>query len=124
MSKIKGQRAIINRQAVIARLDALVDEDLPKNKRRMRALEVFKQVLASGRVQIVDSMELLPGDVVVLHPGVLPCDVTLIRCVWGWLSWDLRGARLATLAWRGCHKGRGPACHCIQAFRSCSPHCS
>ncbi|EME69226.1 PII uridylyl-transferase [Paramagnetospirillum caucaseum] len=52
MSKIKGQRAIINRQAVIARLDGLVDEDLPKNKRRMRVLEIFKQVLASGRAEV------------------------------------------------------------------------
>lgn len=37
------------------------------------------QVLQNGRVSTVNSTELLPGDVIVLHPGILPCDVALIR---------------------------------------------
>lgn len=51
-------------------------------RRRLAALAHYTcqvQVLASGRLQTVDSTELLPGDVVVVHPGVLPCDITLIR---------------------------------------------
>jgi len=39
------------------------------------------QVLQNGVITTVDSTELLPGDVVVLHPGILPCDVALVR--WG-----------------------------------------
>lgn len=41
------------------------------------------QVLHNGRITTVDSTELLPGDVVVLHPGVLPCDIALVRCSGG-----------------------------------------
>ena len=42
------------------------------------------QVLHSGgRILTVDSSQLLPGDVVVVHPGVLPCDVALLRWVGG-----------------------------------------
>jgi hypothetical protein len=37
-------------------------------------------VLHNGRITSVDSTDLLPGDVVVLHPGILPCDLALIRC--------------------------------------------
>lgn len=51
-------------------------------RRRLAALAHYTcevQVLANGRMQTVDSTDLLPGDVVVVHPGVLPCDVTLIR---------------------------------------------
>ena len=47
------------------------------------------QVLHNGRITSVDSTDLLPGDVVVLHPGILPCDLALIRCgPWlaGWLA--------------------------------------
>jgi [protein-PII] uridylyltransferase len=57
MNKIQGQRAIINRKAVLARLDALAGEDLPKNKRRMKALEIFKQVLAAGRAEVRSRFE-------------------------------------------------------------------
>lgn len=37
------------------------------------------QVLQNGRITTVDSTELLPGDVMVVHPGILPCDVALVR---------------------------------------------
>jgi cation-transporting ATPase 13A3/4/5 len=53
-------------------------------RRRLAALAHYAcevQVLSGGRVASVDSRDLLPGDVVVLHPGVLPCDVALVR--WG-----------------------------------------
>ncbi len=52
MTKISHQRTIVDRQAVIARLAELAAEDLPKNKRRSRALEIFKQVLAQGRTEV------------------------------------------------------------------------
>ncbi|PRW55974.1 Ca-transporting ATPase [Chlorella sorokiniana] len=51
-------------------------------RRRLAALAHYTcevQVLQNGRITTVDSTELLPGDVVVLHPGVLPGDVTLVR---------------------------------------------
>ena len=48
----------------------------------IRALRLLAlvQVLHNGRVSTVNSTELLPGDVVVLHPGILPCDLALVRC--------------------------------------------
>ncbi len=39
------------------------------------------QVLQNGRISTVNSTELLPGDVVVVHPGILPCDLALVRWV-------------------------------------------
>jgi len=61
MTKINHQRRIVDRQAVIGRLAELAAEDLPKNKRRMRALEIFKQVLGQGRAEIRGRFEAL-GD--------------------------------------------------------------
>jgi len=52
MPRIISQRAIINRRAVLARLDALALDDLPRNRRRGKVLELFKQVLAEGRAEI------------------------------------------------------------------------
>ena len=55
-------------------------------RRRLAALAHYTcevQVRAAGRLQTVDSTDLLPGDVVVVHPGVLPCDLALIRRVAG-----------------------------------------
>lgn len=40
-----------------------------------------RQVLQNGRITTVSSTELLPGDVVVVHPGILPCDLALVRWV-------------------------------------------
>lgn len=44
---------------------------------------VVPPLLQGGRLVTVDSTELLPGDVVVIHPGILPCDLALVRCVGG-----------------------------------------
>jgi [protein-PII] uridylyltransferase len=52
MTKIVNQRAIVDRRAVIGQLAALAAEDLPKNKRRSKALEIFKQVVAQGRAEV------------------------------------------------------------------------
>jgi len=52
MTKIFEQRAIIDRKDVIGLLAELAAEDLPKNKRRGRVLDLFKQVLARGRTEI------------------------------------------------------------------------
>jgi len=52
MPRIISQRAIINRRSVLARLDALGLDDLPRNRRRGKVLELFKQVLAEGRTEI------------------------------------------------------------------------
>ncbi|RAU23832.1 [protein-PII] uridylyltransferase [Paramagnetospirillum kuznetsovii] len=52
MTKITNQRAIIDRRAVIARLAELAAEDLPKNKRRSKVLELFKQLLTLGRAEV------------------------------------------------------------------------
>ncbi|MBI3444190.1 MAG: bifunctional uridylyltransferase/uridylyl-removing protein, partial [Magnetospirillum sp.] len=52
MTKISDQRAIINRRALLLRLGELAQEDLPKNKRRLKILEVFKQALAQGRAEV------------------------------------------------------------------------
>ena len=52
MTKITSQRAIINRQALMIRLGELAAEDSPKNKRRSKILEVFKQALALGRAEV------------------------------------------------------------------------
>ncbi|MDA8232050.1 MAG: [protein-PII] uridylyltransferase [Magnetospirillum sp.] len=52
MTKIPDQRAIIDRRALIARLNAAVAEGLAKHKRRARVLEVFKTALAEGRAEI------------------------------------------------------------------------
>lgn len=54
-------------------------------RRRLAALAHYTcevQVVHGGRLLTVDSTELLPGDVIVVHPGTLPCDVALVR--WGW----------------------------------------
>ncbi|PSC67462.1 hypothetical protein C2E20_8853 [Micractinium conductrix] len=51
-------------------------------RRRLAALAHYTcqvQVLQGGRLVTVDSTELLPGDVVVIHPGILPCDLALVR---------------------------------------------
>ena len=52
MTKITLQRAIVDRRAVIGQLADLAAEDLPKNKRRMRVLDLFKQVLTQGRAEV------------------------------------------------------------------------
>jgi [protein-PII] uridylyltransferase len=52
MTKIPDQRAIVDRRALIGRLAALEDEDLPKHKRRARVLEVVKEALAAGRAEV------------------------------------------------------------------------
>ncbi|KAL4457986.1 hypothetical protein ABPG75_012851 [Micractinium tetrahymenae] len=51
-------------------------------RRRLAALAHYTcevQVLQNGRISTVNSTELLPGDVVVVHPGILPCDLALVR---------------------------------------------
>jgi magnesium-transporting ATPase (P-type) len=65
--------------------------------RRFPALRAGPQVLHNGRITSVDSTDLLPGDVVVLHPGILPCDLALIRCARRWLP--TTGAAGAALYW-------------------------
>ncbi|MBY0431677.1 MAG: bifunctional uridylyltransferase/uridylyl-removing protein, partial [Rhodospirillales bacterium] len=52
MHKIINQRAIIDRRKVISRLDALVAEDLTRQKRRARVLEILKQVVAEGFAEV------------------------------------------------------------------------
>jgi len=52
MSKIRDQRAIVDRRALIARLSAVVAEDPPKHKRRSRVLEIFKAALTDGRAEV------------------------------------------------------------------------
>ncbi len=51
-SKIKNQRAIIDRAEVVARLDAAIAEELPKQKRRARVLEIFKQAHQAGHAEV------------------------------------------------------------------------
>lgn len=52
-------------------------------RRRLAALAHYTcevQVLQpGGSVATVNSTELVPGDVVVVHPGLLPCDLALLR---------------------------------------------
>jgi len=50
--KIKNQRAIIDRQAVLARIDAVIAEDHPKPKRRPHVLTIFKDVLKAGHEEV------------------------------------------------------------------------
>ncbi|CAA7614074.1 Bifunctional uridylyltransferase/uridylyl-removing enzyme (Includes: (Protein-PII) uridylyltransferase; (Protein-PII)-UMP uridylyl-removing enzyme) [Candidatus Terasakiella magnetica] len=52
MTKIFQQRAIIDRRAVLIRLEEVAADDLPKNKRRGRILDVFKQSLSTGRAEV------------------------------------------------------------------------
>jgi len=52
MSNIPDQRAVVDRRAIIARLAAVVAEELPKHKRRARVLDVFKAALADGRAEV------------------------------------------------------------------------
>ena len=52
MSNIHDQRAIIDRRAIIAQLDQLVLDDAPKLKRRAALLDIFKNVLVTGRAEI------------------------------------------------------------------------
>ena len=52
MIKIHDQRAIIDRRVLIARLTEVTGEDLPKQKRRARILDLFKASLADGRAEI------------------------------------------------------------------------
>ncbi len=52
MGRIRQQREIIDRRALIARLDALDLPALPKYKRRATALAVFKEALAQGREEV------------------------------------------------------------------------
>ncbi|GAB4820540.1 hypothetical protein N2152v2_007586 [Parachlorella kessleri] len=51
-------------------------------RRRLAALAHYVcevRLLQSGREVTVPSTELVPGDVVVVTPGILPCDVVLVR---------------------------------------------
>lgn len=52
-------------------------------RRRLAALAHYTcevQVMQpGGSVATMDSTELVPGDVVVVHPGLLPCDLVLLR---------------------------------------------
>ena len=57
LSKIRKQRDIVDRKALIARLDAVLAEDIPKHKRRGRVLEVFKEALAAGRAEVRSRFE-------------------------------------------------------------------
>ncbi len=52
MHKIPAQRDIIDRRALIARLDLVAATDMPRHKRRSKVLEVFKEALASGRAEV------------------------------------------------------------------------
>jgi [protein-PII] uridylyltransferase len=52
MSKILSQRAIIDRRALIARLDEVAAQDLTKVKRRSKVLECFKDALNLGRTEV------------------------------------------------------------------------
>lgn len=47
-SKIKNQRAIIDRQETIGRLEALIAAEPPKAQRRALVLDIFKQAFQSG----------------------------------------------------------------------------
>ncbi len=51
-SKIKNQRAIIDRADIVARLDAVIAEELPKQKRRAKVLEIFKQAHQGGYAEV------------------------------------------------------------------------
>jgi len=51
-SKIKNQRGIIDRQAILAQLEAVLAEDLPKPKRRPKILAIFKDALKTGHDEV------------------------------------------------------------------------
>lgn len=58
MTKIIGQRAIIDRRALMAKLALLVAEQpSPSPKRRREVLELFKDVLAAGRAEVKKRFE-------------------------------------------------------------------
>ncbi len=50
--RIRKQRAIVDRKALIAELDAVVAADVPKHKRRGLVLDVFKRALGRGREEV------------------------------------------------------------------------
>ncbi|MBF0327161.1 MAG: [protein-PII] uridylyltransferase [Alphaproteobacteria bacterium] len=52
MNKIVRQRAIVDRRALIGRLNDLAASDLSKVKRRSKVLEIFKEVLNAGRAEV------------------------------------------------------------------------
>jgi [protein-PII] uridylyltransferase len=55
--KIKKQRAIIDRGEILARLELLRAEDLPRQKRRARLLELVKQAHQTGYAEICRRFE-------------------------------------------------------------------
>ena len=66
MLNIHDQRAIIDSRAIKAELDALIEQDLPKLKRRAGLLDIFKAALSSGRAEIQRRFE-LKGNGAVTH---------------------------------------------------------
>ncbi len=50
--KIKNQRAIIDRQEVVARLDAIIAAEVPKAQRRSQVLAVFKEAYKAGHDEV------------------------------------------------------------------------
>ncbi|MEW5729928.1 MAG: [protein-PII] uridylyltransferase [Pseudomonadota bacterium] len=52
MSKIRDQRAIIDRRTLTLRLAEVAASDLPRHKRRAKVLETFKEALAAGRTEV------------------------------------------------------------------------
>ncbi|OIR06160.1 bifunctional uridylyltransferase/uridylyl-removing enzyme [mine drainage metagenome] len=50
--KIKNQRAIIDRQEVIARLDGIIAAEVPKAQRRSQVLAVFKDAFKAGHDEV------------------------------------------------------------------------
>ncbi len=57
-SKIKNQRAIIDRQDIIGRLEALIAAAPPKSQRRGQTLEIFKQAFQAGFDEVRRRFEL------------------------------------------------------------------
>ncbi len=57
-TKIKNQRAIIDRQEVAAQLNAVVEDGLVKQKRRARVLEILKGVFTTGYGEIRQRFEI------------------------------------------------------------------
>lgn len=52
MNSLKNRRKIINRQALQEALEAVMERDLPAPKRRMEWLNLYKQVLADGYMEV------------------------------------------------------------------------
>jgi [protein-PII] uridylyltransferase len=78
MSNITDQRSIIDRRDLTAKLDAIIAQDQPRQKRRTQVLELFKASLAAGRAEVQRRFESKGNGATAVHENCFLID-QLIR---------------------------------------------